>query len=524
VSALLATAAIGLAVWLLFGSAVLNYDAAWSLVWMRDLLVGAYDAEGAVVDPTRPLSGTFSRPLVPTPHPLTDAVSGLLAPVSLRAPAVSEQALLVLALAALGALGVVTYHLGARLGGSLVGILAAAMLLTREPVLAYGLRAYLDIPYTVLLLGAGLSALSGRSAATRTMVLLTLAGLLRPEAWAVAGAYWIYLAWTGPRLDRRLGLLAGVCAAAPLAWLATGWVIAGDPLLALTDTTATAEILQRRTGLLNGLVRTPRRLGEILRVEGLIGGVVGLTVAAMLWRSRRARTASPDAPSASDTARSDVLVGLSVGGASLAVALVVMGVAGLPINTRYLLPQGAIAVLAWAFAVAGWRSSAGGVRLRSWWKWAGLAVAAITVALIPWQVSRLRDMHGRLASERDAAHDLRTLATGSLDAGATDADRGSGCSLVVGTPTERTVPTILLWSQLSSWVVDQAAGAYLVQRVAEPGDEHFVLVPITDDVADGYGFSRLGDAAELLDATNGWRSVATAGDWSVLAAPHCAPS
>jgi hypothetical protein len=505
VCALLATAAIGLGAWLLFGSAVLNYDAAWSLVWTRDLLVGAYDAEGAVVDPTRPLSGTFSRPLVPTPHPLTDAVSGLLAPVSLRAPAASEQALLVLALAALGALGVVTYHLGARLGGRLVGILAAAMLLTREPVLAYGLRAYLDIPYTVLLLGAGLSALSGRSAAIRTMVLLTSAGLLRPEAWALAGAYWIYLAWTG-RLDRRLGLLAGVCVAAPLAWLATGWVIAGDPLLALTHTTATAEILQRRTGLLNGLVWTPRRLGEILRVEGLIGGIVGLTIAAMVWRSRRARTASPDAPSASDTARSEGLVGLSAGGASLAVALVVMGVAGLPINTRYLLPQGAIAVLAWAFAVAGWRSAAGGLRLRSWWKWAGFAVAAITIALIPWQVSRLQNMHARLASERDAAHDLRTLATETLDADATEADRGSGCSLVVGTPSERTVPTILLWSQLSSWVIDHAVRAYLVQRVAEPGDEHFVLVPVANDVA------------------NGWLSVATVGDWSVLAAPRCAPS
>ena len=197
VSALVATAAIGLAATLLFGPVVLNYDAAWSLVWTRDLLVGAHDAEGSAVGPMRPLSGTFSRPLVPTPHPLTDVVSGLLAPVSLHAPTVSEQILLILALAAFGALGVVTYVLGARLGARLVGVLAAAMLLTREPVLGYGLRAYLDIPYTVLLLGAGLSALSGRTAATRTMVLLTFAGLLRPEAWAVG---WRLL--VVPRLDQ----------------------------------------------------------------------------------------------------------------------------------------------------------------------------------------------------------------------------------------------------------------------------------------------------------------------------------
>ncbi len=523
VSALVATAAIGLAATLLFGPVVLNYDAAWSLVWTRDLLVGAHDAEGSAVGPMRPLSETFSRPLVPTPHPLTDVVSGLLAPVSLHAPTVSEQILLILALGAFGALGVVTYVLGARVGGRLVGILAAAMLLTREPVLGYGLRAYLDIPYTVLLLGAGLSALSGRAAATRTVVLLTLAGLLRPEAWVVAGGYWLWLVWTNRRIDCRLGVLAGVCVVAPLAWLAGGWLIAGDALLALGHTTENAEILQRRTGLLNGLVWTPRRLGEIVRVDGLIGGIVGLTVAARIWRLRRERMASPAGPTRDDTTKPVALVGLAAGGALLSFALVVTGVAGLPINTRYLLPQGSIAALAWALSVAGWRSTVGDPRLRLWWKWTGLAVAAITVALIPWHVSRLRDLHGRLTSESEAAHDLRVLASEALNADTPEAERGD-CQLVVGTPSERTVPTMLLWSRLSSWVTDDTARAYLVQRAAEPGDEHLVVVPITNEVADGYGFSRPGDAAELLDPANGWRPVATAGDWTALAAPTCARS
>jgi hypothetical protein len=471
----------------------------------------------------RPLSETFSRPLVPTPHPLTDVVSGLLAPVSLHAPTVSEQILLIGALGALGALGVVTYVLGARLGGRLVGILAAAMLLTREPVLAYGLRAYLDIPYTVLLLGAGLSALSGRAAATRTVVLLTLAGLLRPEAWAVAGAYWLYLVWTNRRIDRRLGILAGVCFAAPLAWLATGWLIAGDALLALGHTTDNAEILERRTGLLNGLFWTPRRIGEIVRVDGLIGGIVGLTVAVRIWRSRQERTASPEVPTGDDTAGPSALVGLAAGGAALSVALVATSVAGLPINTRYLLPQGSIAALAWAFSVAGWRSTVGDPSLRVWWKWTGLAVAVITIALTPRHVSRLRDLDERLTGESEAARDLRILASDALNAQTSEEDRG-GCPLVVGTPTGRTIPTMLLWSRLSSWVIDDTKRAYLVQRVAEPGDEHLVVVPITDDVAVGYGFSRPGDAAALLDPASGWRPVATAGGWTAVAAPTCARS
>ena len=398
------------------------------------------------------------------------------------------------------------------------------MLLTREPVLGYGLRAYLDIPYTVLLLGAGLSALSGRTAATRTMVLLTFAGLLRPEAWAAAGAYWLYLVWTNRRIDRRLGLLAGVCVAAPLAWLAMGWLIAGDDVpcpwshdgdrrdTSTPDWTAERRGMDppatRRDRPRRGVDRGDRRPDDRRADVALAPGANGLA----RWADEGRRCATA------------VLVGLAAGAALLAVALVATGGIGLPINTRYLLPQGSIAALAWAFAVAGWRSTVvGDPRLRSWWKWTGLAVALITVALIPRHVSRLRDLHARLTSESEAAGDLRVLATEALNADSAEADRGD-CLLVVGTPTERTVPTLLLWSRLSSWVTDDTVGAYLVQPVAEPGDEELVVVPITEDVADGYGFSRRGDAAEFLDPANGWRTLATAGDWSVLAAPTCVPS
>ena len=60
------------------------------------------------------------------------------------------------------------------------------------------------------------------------LVLLGLAGLLRPEAWLYAGAYWL---WLFPARDwpDRLKLLA-LAAAAPVIWALSDLVITGDLL------------------------------------------------------------------------------------------------------------------------------------------------------------------------------------------------------------------------------------------------------------------------------------------------------
>ena len=71
---------------------------------------------------------------------------------------------------ALSACGWVVYRLGSRWFGRAAGALAALLLLTRVPVLSYGVRAYVDIPYLLLVLGALLvesppSARAGRAGA-----------------------------------------------------------------------------------------------------------------------------------------------------------------------------------------------------------------------------------------------------------------------------------------------------------------------------------------------------------------------
>src|SRR4029079_4620833 len=90
---------------------------------------------------------------------------------------------------ALSACAWLVYRLGSLWVGRAAGVLAALIFVTRVPVLSYGVRAYVDLPYLALLLGAlALESHSRaehrRAAGGPVLVLLALAGLLRPEAWA----------------------------------------------------------------------------------------------------------------------------------------------------------------------------------------------------------------------------------------------------------------------------------------------------------------------------------------------------
>ena len=90
--------------------------------------------------------------------------------------------------------------------------MAAAIVLTRRPVLDFGSRAYVDIPYLVLVLGALLIETRRRRAGAPVLALLAVAGLIRPEAWLFSAAYLVWL-WIGGMRDWQLWTLA---ATAPL--------------------------------------------------------------------------------------------------------------------------------------------------------------------------------------------------------------------------------------------------------------------------------------------------------------------
>jgi len=170
-----------LAVWLMVGPGFVNYDAAYSLLWGADL------ASGRLPD--------YSVPVAPTPHPLATAAGVALAPLG---PGVAQDVTVLAALLLLGVLGWLTYALGAHWFGPAAGALAAAVILTRQPVLSFGVRAYVDVPYLVLVLGALLVEARRPRAGLPVLALLALAGLLRPEAWLFSAAYVAYLALAAP--------------------------------------------------------------------------------------------------------------------------------------------------------------------------------------------------------------------------------------------------------------------------------------------------------------------------------------
>ena len=170
--------------WVVSGVGFANYDTLYALAWG-----GAARARGnaPVRDPDR-----ADAP------PAVEALGVILSPLS---PHAVEGVTVALGFLALSACGWVIYRLGSVWFGRAAGALAALILLTRVPVLSYGVRAYVDIPYLLLVLCAVLvESRRAPIAGAPVLVLLALAGLLRPEAWVFSGLYWLYLA-IGARQD-----------------------------------------------------------------------------------------------------------------------------------------------------------------------------------------------------------------------------------------------------------------------------------------------------------------------------------
>ena len=164
------------------GVGFVNYDTLYALAWGGQLSRGSMPAYGV--------------PIAPTPHPLVEILGVVLAPLG---PAGVLHVTVALAFLALSTCAWLIYALAARWFGRAAGALAALLLITRVPVLSYGVRAYIDVPYLLLVLGALLVESRRSRAGWPVLALLALAGLLRPEAWVFSGLYWLYLLGFTPK-------------------------------------------------------------------------------------------------------------------------------------------------------------------------------------------------------------------------------------------------------------------------------------------------------------------------------------
>ncbi len=154
-----------------------NYDTIYALVWGRELAHG--------------MSPDYGAALPPTPHPLIDFLGLVLTPFG-EAPVTVT---MILAYVSLGLIAYFVYRLGTVWFDRWVGVLAALIVLTRAPFLSNGLRAYVDLPYIAFCLGALYVEARRPRAGWPVLALLVPAGLLRPEAWGFAIAYWLWLAF-----------------------------------------------------------------------------------------------------------------------------------------------------------------------------------------------------------------------------------------------------------------------------------------------------------------------------------------
>jgi hypothetical protein len=447
-----AVALLGALAWALAGRGLVNYDTLYAVVWGRDI------AHGTLPD--------YDVALAPTPHPLATLAGVVLAPLSGAADRgvhgeAATAIVLVGAFAALGALGWVVYRLGAEWFNPAAGALAAAIVLTRRPVLDFGARAYVDIPYVTLVLGALLVETRRPRAGAPVLALLGIAGLLRPEAWLFSVAYLAWM-WRAPR-SRDLRLVA-LAVAAPLLWALSDLAVTGDPLHSLLGTRDNAQTLARATGLGEVPLTAPRRLGEILREPVLFGAAGGGLLALALLPRRAA-------------------LGAAAGIVAIA-AFCVLATAGLPILGRYLLLPAAILAIFCGAGAFGWAELERGHPWRRRWAWFGVVTLVGLVAFGPAQAGRIHALRRALARQDAIQGDLAALARTPRPAIA------PGCAPVV-VPNHRPVPLLALWLDVApqrivsaqdarpargTWVVP-ADGAVARDYVLDPRDLNKRIAP-----------------------------------------------
>lgn len=325
-----------------------NYDTAYALVW------GDQIAHGHLPD--------FEVFKTPTPHPLFNLYTAALSFTGNAAIPI----LLYLSLAMYVALLAGIYRLVQLKISTVAAFATVLVLLTRTDLLAFAFRSMLDIPFLLMIVWAAVLELMRPRRGTAPLVLLTLAGLLRPEAWLLAGIYWLWLAVgiarPGLKLPGeqpsagRLLAYAGLVASAPVLWVAHDWVIAGEPFYSLTSTRDVAGELNRQKSLPEAIRLLPHYAGASEPIVNPVAGVLGFGLAVYALR-----------------ARMFMLGALAVTGA---LTYLLISIAGLSVIPRYLVLTSLVACIGVAFALVGWTQLSGRARQ------IGIAIAVFAFGLM----------------------------------------------------------------------------------------------------------------------------------------------
>ncbi|MFY9488315.1 MAG: hypothetical protein WAP35_06430 [Solirubrobacterales bacterium] len=324
-----------------------NYDTYYALIWGSELASGEW-----------PDYDVFKTP---TPHPLFNAYTAV---VSLMGPA-AIPFLLVASLAMYVGLLIGVYRMVQLKIGTLVALVSVLVLLTRTDLMAFAFRSMLDIPFLAMIIWAAVLELKKPRRGVAPLVLLTMAGLLRPEAWLLAGLYWLWLVAgvVRPKLElpgetptiTQLVGYAGLVISAPVIWLGFDWIVTGDPMYSVSSTREVAGELNRQKSLPESIWLLPRLIGGSEQVVNGIAGALGLGLALYVLRARML-----------------ILAGLAATGI---LTYLLIAIAGLSVISRYLVIPSIVMCIGVAFALVGWAQLKGPARK------AGIAIAAIALLL-----------------------------------------------------------------------------------------------------------------------------------------------
>ncbi len=356
-----------LILFLVYGPPYLNYDASYSLVWAQDI------ANGITPD--------YTGFIAPTPHPLQTFVSWLALPFGDSAATV----LAWMVMLTFGGIVWLVYLLGRDLFNPWVGALAAVIILTRPAFDRNALATYQDIPFVMFVIWALLLEVRQPRRGWPVLMLLTFAGLLRPEAWVLAGLYWLYL--FPARSWKERVWLAVLTAAGPVLWALSDWAVTGDFLHSLHGTSDLAAQLNRPREPLESPIWTARFFGFTLREPLIVGVPIGMLFIALCMK-RQAK----------------ILIGVA---AIMTGVFMLSTIAGLPLIARYVLTPTVLLAVIYAAGVFGWRSLPVDFVRRDTWKWVGIASLALSLIWIPWHVSLVRETKQKINNYETISKNLR---------------------------------------------------------------------------------------------------------------------
>jgi hypothetical protein len=304
-----------------------TYDSFYALLWGRDLL-------HAHLPDFRVYRG-------PTEHPLAIAFGALCS-------IFGEGGARLMVLGSIGsfvALVAGMYRLGRLCFGPVVGVVAALLVLSRFFLENLAAQGYLDISYVALIVWAVVMEVEKPRRGTPVLVTLAAAGLLRPDAWLLAGAYWLWCSW---RADNRARLrYLAIAAIGPVVWVLVDLIVTGKPFYSLNSTAGLAQELGRTQGVAAVIGSLWTFAVRIDKLPVLLGALAGMGLA--IWLTPR-RVLTP-------LAALVLLLGV----------FVLEGAAGASVIDRYLLGAAIMLVLFCAVAIGGWAMLERGTLLRRVW-------------------------------------------------------------------------------------------------------------------------------------------------------------